>query len=95
MMTHVYLQLMEGYCRKVGKIIVQKKRKVRKKKNAPQSSELGEVLTEEAKISRWEEIKGEVAAGVSECVSCDVEPYGVSQERSMEEQRLDQRSNLD
>ncbi len=84
-MTHLYIELMNGYCRQSGKVMIQKKRKVRKKKSA-ESEEFGEVMTEEGKLARWEEMKEHIMECVRE--QNEITPYMVNEDVSMEEQRL-------
>ena len=86
LMTHTYIHLMDGYCRKAGNVMIQKKRKVKKKKNAIGSQEFGEVLADEGKLARWEELKEHVTECVRE--QSDVVPYIVNEDVPMEEQRL-------
>ena len=86
LMTHVYIQLMDGYCRSAGRVVIQKKRKARNKKTkATESLIYGEVMREEEKMSRWEGLENQVAA----CVGEEQErvPCVVNENTSLEEQR--------
>ena len=86
LMTHVYVQLMDGYCCSAGRVVIQKKRKVKNKKaRAAESLIYGEVMREEEKMSRLEGLEGQVTA----CVGEEQErvPCVVNENTSLEEQR--------
>lgn len=89
LMTHVYVELMEKYCLSTGNAVIQKKRKKKKKRSTAahaQSGEYGEILSEEAKSSRWEELQEHVTACISE--QTELTPYITHDEVSLEEQRF-------
>lgn len=87
LMTHIYIELMDKYCRTSGNAVIQKKRRKRKKRPAAALlMEYGEVLSEEAKSSRWEELREHVTACVSE--QTELVPYITHDEVSLEEQRF-------
>ena len=58
-MTHTYLSLMEHYCKTNGGLLIQKRRKVSKKRKKS-FVEVTEVLTEEQVLAKWEEVREEL-----------------------------------
>ena len=66
LMAHIYIQLMESYCRNTNNILIQKKRKKKKShKGNPCRGGRGELLREEEMSSKWDEIKQEVENQIS------------------------------
>ena len=90
-MTHIYIGLMEQYCKTNGRILVQKRRKVggKKKRKGGRGAGRSEVLTEEQLVQKWEELKEEVEAvvGCGEFLSELPVPFDATSDQSMEEQK--------
>lgn len=88
-MTHTYIGLMEQYCKTSGRIFVQKRRKVSRKKKKQKGAQRVEVFTEEQLLQKWEEMKEEVEAVVfsGQFLSELPVPFDATSEQSMEEQK--------
>ncbi|KAF6034912.1 TIMELESS [Bugula neritina] len=92
--THIYVRAMEKWCATQGKVLVQRKRKVvkrRKAANTPISTETPQHSQEELE-EKWNILSDELSdllQDVQEVVSDDVTPFDATSEVSIDEQRLE------
>ena len=88
-MTHTYMSLLEYFCKTNGRLVVQKRRKVGRKKKKKGQEDSAEVWTEEQLVAKWEEVKEEVEgmiAGAEFLGELPV-PFDALSDRTFEEQK--------
>ncbi|KAG7308218.1 hypothetical protein JYU34_006890, partial [Plutella xylostella] len=87
--VHLFLKMLEHYCKKTGLVVQKKVRKKTKSKKQKPSSQAQKRAPIEPSIPEWEEVRAQLAVVLSTGVSEYPPPFDAASDRPIDDQRED------